>query len=316
MPRNGSGVYSLPPGSTFTPNTLAQSSVVNGINADLATDLNTPRPIVAGGTGASTKIWEDMCVYATKAGNYTAVGTDNNAIHTYTAAATVALTPAGTLLANWHYTVIASGAAVTIHPNGAETINGAATLTIPNGTSAAIVCDGANFFTVFKPALWEPVGSGKYTLTAAASLSITDIPAFRFIRIYGSLTPNAASAGMFFRTSTNNGVSYDGGAADYTIQTFGAAGVSVGASTSNTAALAITNNTVLFVTFETIFTVFGFTGTLSASSRVYTNLSAGGVTSELNAGQRNSSTARNAFQIILGAGAASMTGVVYVEGSR
>jgi hypothetical protein len=54
MPRNGSGVYSLPPGSTFTPNTLIQSSVVNGINNDLATDLNTARPIVAGGTGATT----------------------------------------------------------------------------------------------------------------------------------------------------------------------------------------------------------------------------------------------------------------------
>lgn len=53
MPRNGSGVYSLPPGSTFSPNTLAQSSVVNGINSDIATDLNAPRPIVAGGTGAN-----------------------------------------------------------------------------------------------------------------------------------------------------------------------------------------------------------------------------------------------------------------------
>jgi hypothetical protein len=54
MPRNGSGVYSLPAGSTFTPNTLIQSSVVNGINTDLTTDANTPRPIVAGGTGASS----------------------------------------------------------------------------------------------------------------------------------------------------------------------------------------------------------------------------------------------------------------------
>lgn len=54
MPRNGSGVYNLPAGSTFTPNTLIQSSVVNGINNDLATDANTPRPIVAGGTGATT----------------------------------------------------------------------------------------------------------------------------------------------------------------------------------------------------------------------------------------------------------------------
>jgi hypothetical protein len=54
MPRNGSGVYSLPPGSSFSPNTLAQSSVVNGINNDIAIDLNTPRPVVAGGTGGNT----------------------------------------------------------------------------------------------------------------------------------------------------------------------------------------------------------------------------------------------------------------------
>lgn len=54
MPRNGSGVYQLPAGSTFQPNTLAQSATVNGITQDIATDLNTPRPIVAGGTGESS----------------------------------------------------------------------------------------------------------------------------------------------------------------------------------------------------------------------------------------------------------------------
>lgn len=63
MPRNGSGVYSLPPGSTFTPNTLAQSAVVNGINSDLATDLNTPRPVVAGGTGASTAAGASAAIF-------------------------------------------------------------------------------------------------------------------------------------------------------------------------------------------------------------------------------------------------------------
>jgi len=34
LPRNGSGVYSLPAGSTFNPNTLAQSAVVNSIKAN------------------------------------------------------------------------------------------------------------------------------------------------------------------------------------------------------------------------------------------------------------------------------------------
>ncbi|NNH59442.1 hypothetical protein HLI01_22160 [Rhizobium laguerreae] len=86
-------------------------------------------------------------VYAAKSGNYTALGTDNNAVHRYTATATVSLTAAATLATNWHYTVIADGADVTIDPNGAETIDGAATLVVPNGYSALIICNGSAFFT-------------------------------------------------------------------------------------------------------------------------------------------------------------------------
>ena len=54
MPRDGSGVYSLPPGTTVAPNTPIQSSWANALSADLAQDANTARPIVAGGTGAAT----------------------------------------------------------------------------------------------------------------------------------------------------------------------------------------------------------------------------------------------------------------------
>lgn len=91
-------------------------------------------------------------VYAAKAGSYTALATDNNAIHRYTATATVSLTAAATLGADWHYTIIADGADVTIDPNGAETIDGAATLVIPNGYSALIICSGTAFFTDYLPA--------------------------------------------------------------------------------------------------------------------------------------------------------------------
>nr|WP_245495382.1 hypothetical protein [Rhizobium leguminosarum] len=92
-------------------------------------------------------------VYAAKAGNYTALATDNNAIHRYTATATVTLTAAATLGADWHYTVIADGADVTIDPNAAETIDGAATLVVPNGYSAFIICNGSTFFTTKQIAL-------------------------------------------------------------------------------------------------------------------------------------------------------------------
>ncbi|UIK18023.1 hypothetical protein [Rhizobium leguminosarum] len=86
-------------------------------------------------------------VYAAKSGGYTALATDNNAVHRYTATATVTLTAAATLGTDWHYTVIADGADVTIDPNGAETIDGAATLVVPSGYSAFIVCNGSAFFS-------------------------------------------------------------------------------------------------------------------------------------------------------------------------
>lgn len=55
MPRSGGGAYSLPAGSLVTDgidDILASQH--NGPLQDIATDLNTARPIVAGGTGATT----------------------------------------------------------------------------------------------------------------------------------------------------------------------------------------------------------------------------------------------------------------------
>lgn len=54
MARNGSGVYSLPPGSTVTNGDTSDATDINTPLADIAADLNVARPIVAGGTGAST----------------------------------------------------------------------------------------------------------------------------------------------------------------------------------------------------------------------------------------------------------------------
>jgi hypothetical protein len=91
--------------------------------------------------------FDKASVYAAKSGDYTALASDDNAIHRFTAAATLTLTAAATLGANWHYAVIADGGDVTIDPNGAETIDGSATLVIKNGYSVEIICSGAAFFT-------------------------------------------------------------------------------------------------------------------------------------------------------------------------
>jgi hypothetical protein len=55
MPRNGSNIYSPPAGTSGVPNTKVESAKYNAFVADLTNDLNLARPIVAGGTGATTK---------------------------------------------------------------------------------------------------------------------------------------------------------------------------------------------------------------------------------------------------------------------
>ena len=54
MPRDGSGVFSKVAGTTAVSGTAIESAKYNSVIDDFAADANTPRPIVAGGTGAST----------------------------------------------------------------------------------------------------------------------------------------------------------------------------------------------------------------------------------------------------------------------
>jgi len=53
-PRDGSGVYHTPAGTDGVPDTTISSSAYNANVHDVETDLNTARPIVAGGTGATS----------------------------------------------------------------------------------------------------------------------------------------------------------------------------------------------------------------------------------------------------------------------
>jgi hypothetical protein len=99
-------------------------------------------------------------VYANKSANYTALADDNNAVHRYTAAATVALTAAATLGNNWHYTVFADGGAVIIDPNASELINGATTYTVQDGSIATIICDGSAFRVFISGLTGESLNGG------------------------------------------------------------------------------------------------------------------------------------------------------------
>lgn len=54
MPRDGFGVFSPPAGTLATSNTEIESAKYNAFVNDLTADANTARPVVAGGTGATT----------------------------------------------------------------------------------------------------------------------------------------------------------------------------------------------------------------------------------------------------------------------
>lgn len=99
-------------------------------------------------------------VYANKSANYTALANDNNAVHRFTAAATVALTAAATLGNNWHYTVFADGGAVIIDPDASELINGATTYTVQDGNIATIICDGSAFRIFVSGLTGESINGG------------------------------------------------------------------------------------------------------------------------------------------------------------
>jgi len=54
MPRDGSGIYSIPPGTQGAPDTTIESAKYNAYIADIEVDLNAVRPIIAGGTGSNS----------------------------------------------------------------------------------------------------------------------------------------------------------------------------------------------------------------------------------------------------------------------
>lgn len=101
---------------------------------------------------------------ATKTAAYTAMAADRGSLLDFTTAGvTLALTAAATLGNNWFCFVKNSAASgnVTIDPNGAETIDGAATLVLNPGDDCLLICNGTLFRTIGrKPSFVGDAGSG------------------------------------------------------------------------------------------------------------------------------------------------------------
>ena len=109
---------------------------------------------------------------AKAAGAYTALKADHNQFWRCTGAVTINLTAAATLTDGWCLWVRANGGAVTIDPNAAELIDGAATLVLADGSHALIICTGTAFFTEFNTSVLNGT-LGTATPSAAAVTTFT-----------------------------------------------------------------------------------------------------------------------------------------------
>jgi hypothetical protein len=258
---------------------------------------------------------EAKVIYAAKAAGYTAVLADDNAVHRFTANATVALTAVVSLGANWRYTVIADGGDVILDPNASETINGKTTLLVPNGTSAQIICDGTNFFAIIKTDFWVPILSTAFS--AVASLDQTNLADFRKIRLSGLVRPSITGA-IFLRLSEDNGATYKAGATDYLSQVISAVASSTGASASNGSALQLTDGATQdnsgLVPFQTEIVLENFNKAAFTSAH-WDGGGAAGATPFWSSGHGwlSLSNANNALRILPGSGG-TITGYVTIEG--
>lgn len=150
MPRDGSGVYSAPAGTTATPNTTIESSKYNALVADLVADANAARPVTAGGTGeTAARLKDGTWRFQNTSDTTKLLALDLSGLTTATTRTQKAPNYDGTLSSQAKGTAIASAATTDIgaatgsmvHITGTTTIT--ALGTADAGIEKTVVFDGA-----------------------------------------------------------------------------------------------------------------------------------------------------------------------------
>lgn len=151
----GSGQISLATGKDFTLGDPSMTLVLR-LNGTTWSEVMRYRGTLGG--------WHVQ----TQAGAHTVAETDNQSVIRCTAALTQNVTACATLGDGVAWAVYANGGAVTIDPNGAETINGLSTLVLADGDFAFVYCNGATLYAFV-------VRNGKAaSVASAATTSIWD----------------------------------------------------------------------------------------------------------------------------------------------
>lgn len=176
MPRSGQGVYSLPAGSAFVPNTTIESSKVNAVNNDIVADLNAARPITAGGTGATTAV----------------AGADN-------------LSTKGTDIASAATTDIGAATGRFVHITGTATITSLGSKTA--GVVRILTFDGALILTHNASTLILPGAANILTAAGDTAVFVSEGGGWRcvsYTKASGSAITTPSQGFLFGLTLSNN----------------------------------------------------------------------------------------------------------------
>lgn len=151
MPRDGSGIYSVPAGTkNFQPNTSIESGKVNGLAEDLENDANNARPIGAGGTNASTAVQASDNLSTVGASIASAATTDLSAAtgKVVTITGTTTITSFGTEQAGAERVLIFAAALV---------LTNSANLILPNGANITTAADAVANVISMGSGVWRLV---------------------------------------------------------------------------------------------------------------------------------------------------------------
>lgn len=193
MSRNGSGVYSLPGTYEAVAGETILAEQHNDPLEDLEQDMNTVRPIVAGGTGADTAV-EAMDALFVAAANIASAATVNLAAstgHYVNITGTTTITAFGTLAAgNFRFLKFAGALTLTYNATSLILSGGADVITVAGNIALAVSEGGGNWRVTFirgTAALARGVD-----LASAATLNLDSVQA-PILNVTGTTTVTAVT---------------------------------------------------------------------------------------------------------------------------